>query len=103
MIYDLLFIFLHPVLTFSYSVCLSWRGPVSTCILLLLSSPDEKKKKKSRRARKQRRLGCCAQNLLSKHFEDHIFPLRVNIREYIHSLSEYRVPFASLCRHPAIY
>lgn len=48
---------------FSCSVCLSWQRLVSVCVLLLLSCPAETK---SRRARKQR-LGCWAQNLLSKH------------------------------------
>lgn len=63
-------------LKFSYSVCLSWQRLVSMCVLLLLSCPAETK---SKRARKQR-LGCWAQNLLSKHFEDHIFTLWVTIR-----------------------
>lgn len=66
----------NPDLNFSYSVCLSWLRLVSMCVLLLLSYPAETK---SRRARKQR-LGCWAQNLLSKRFKDHIFTLRVTIR-----------------------
>lgn len=50
MIYYLLFIFLSPDLTLSYSVCFSWQGFVSSCILLLLSSPDEKKVKEGKKA-----------------------------------------------------
>lgn len=61
------------MLKVSHSVCLSWRGHLSTSELFLLICPAEPN---SRRARKQR-LGCRAQNL---RFKDHIFDLWVNIR-----------------------